>query len=102
MPSYSEIANTLQDSLGLKQAPVALHITEELPPDVPAWSGPMPAGCRFWQEEATRAFATSAAGHGRCAIAQYTHSRERNSASMTDLGDGPRISHRAGYYAPVR
>jgi len=91
MPSYSEIANTLHDTLGLKQAPVAVRITDELPPDLPVWSGSIPAGCRFWQEAATRAFATSSTDHARCAIGQYTHGLNMSPASMTDLQDALKV-----------
>ena len=91
MHSYSAIANALNDALGLVQPPVAVCLTDQLPPDIPAWSGPIPAGCRFWQEAGSRVFATSAADHERCAIGQYTHGLEMSPAAATDLQDALKV-----------
>jgi len=91
MDSYSEIANQLTDALGLRQPPVAVCPTDRLPADVPLWSGPVPAGCRFWQEAASRVFATSAPDHERCAIGQYTHALEMSPAAATDLQDALKV-----------
>ena len=87
MHSFSEIADSLSVSLKLTQAPVAICLTEELPAGVARWSGSSPAGCRFWQEAATRVFATSAADHNLCSIGLYTHNLEISPAAMTDLQD---------------
>jgi uncharacterized protein (DUF169 family) len=91
MHSYPEIANTLNETLGLKQAPVAVAVRDEVPANVPIWSGSIPAGCRFWQEATTRVFATSAADHANCAIGQYTHALEMSALSITDLQDALRV-----------
>ncbi len=91
MRSNSEIANALTQALGLRQPPVAVCLTDQLPPEVPLWSGVVPAGCRFWQEAASRVFATSAADHERCAIGLYTHSLQMSPAAATDLQDALRV-----------
>jgi uncharacterized protein (DUF169 family) len=91
MPSNSEIAATLTESLKLSQPPVAIRLSDTLPAGVAEWSGQSPAGCRFWQEAATRTFATSAADHERCSIGQYTHSLEMSDASGTDLQDALKV-----------
>src|SRR3954468_4898540 len=83
----SEISNTLTESLSLTQPPVAVCPTAEIPAGVEQWAGHSPAGCRFWQEAATRVFATSASDHGLCSIGQYTHHLEMSPASNTDLMD---------------
>jgi uncharacterized protein (DUF169 family) len=87
MPSYSEVSETLTKSLKLSQPPIAVCLTNDVPAVVEKWSGHAPAGCQFWQEAATRVFATSAADHGLCSIGQYTHNLEMSSASATDLKD---------------
>jgi len=91
MPSYSEIANTLTQSLRLAQPPVAIGLTDHIPDGVESWSGHSPAGCRFWQEASNRVFATSAADHSLCSIGQYTHGLDMSPASNTDLRDALKV-----------
>ena len=81
MPSYAEIADSLTASLALQLPPVAVYFAPEVPAGVERWSGAIPAGCRFWQEAASRVFATSAADHERCSIGQYTHALDMRIAS---------------------
>jgi len=91
MHPHSETARTLTEALGLRQPPIGVCLSDQLPPGVPLWSGSVPAGCRFWQEAATRTFATAAADHERCAIGQYTHALDMTPASMTDLQDALKV-----------
>jgi uncharacterized protein (DUF169 family) len=100
MHSYSEIAKTLQEALGLGQPPVAVCMADMLPEGVTAWSGAIPAGCRFWQEAATRVFATAAADHERCAIGQYTHGLEMSPGAATDLQDALKVFADLTYVRP--
>src|SRR5262249_39022456 len=71
--------------------PVAVCMAESVPAGVMTWSGHSPAGCRFWQEAATRVFATTAADHALCSIGQYTHNLEMSDASSTDLNDALKV-----------
>jgi uncharacterized protein (DUF169 family) len=91
MPSHSEIANALTEHLGLAHPPVAVCLADSVPAGVEAWSGPIPAGCRFWQEAGTRVFATSPQDHSSCSIGQYTHNLEMSPASSTDLMDALKV-----------
>jgi uncharacterized protein (DUF169 family) len=91
MPNFSEISESLTRSLSLTQPPVAICLTGELPQGVESWSGGSPAGCRFWQEAATRVFATQAADHNLCSIGLYTHNLEISPAAMTDLQDALKV-----------
>jgi len=91
MPKYSEISNTLTESLRLTQPPVAVSLLEEVPAGVEMWSGHSPAGCRFWQEAATRVFATEAGDHSLCSIGQYTHNLPMTAESQKDLGDALKV-----------
>lgn len=91
MSSYSEIANTLTQSLRLAQPPVAVALADRIPDGVESWTGHSPAGCRFWQEAANRVFATSAADHSLCSIGQYTHGLHMTPASNTDLMDALKV-----------
>src|SRR5690242_5524501 len=91
MSTFPEIAASLAASLNLTQPPIAIRLTDELPDGVSPWSGSSPAGCRFWQEAATRVFATSAADHNLCSIGLYTHNLEISPAAMTDLGDALKV-----------
>jgi uncharacterized protein (DUF169 family) len=100
MHSYTEIAHTLVEVLGLKQPPVAVCMADRLPEGVTSWSGPSPAGCRFWQEGASRVFATSAGDHERCAIGQYTHAMEMSDAAASDLQDALKVFADLSYVRP--
>ena len=91
MPSHSEISSALIQDLGLSHPPIAVCLTDSVPTGVEAWSGPIPAGCRFWQEAGARVFATSATDHSSCAIGQYTHNLEMSPASNTDLMDALKV-----------
>ena len=91
MHSYSEIAITLCEALGLNQPPVAVCLVDRLPAGIPLWSGPVPAGCRFWQEATSRVFATAAANHERCSIGQYTHGLEMSPGAASDLQDALKV-----------
>lgn len=91
MSKYSEIAQSLTQSLGLTQPPVGICLTGQLPEGVEPWSGHAPAGCRFWQEAGTRVFATSAADHGLCSIGLYTHNLNMSPAANADLGDALKV-----------
>jgi uncharacterized protein (DUF169 family) len=91
MPSHSEISGALTQHLGLSHPPIAVCLTDSVPAGVEAWSGPVPAGCRFWQEAGSRVFATSAGDHSSCAIGQYTHNLDMSPASNTDLMDALKV-----------
>jgi uncharacterized protein (DUF169 family) len=96
----SEISNTLTQSLSLTQPPVAVCLAEEVPAGVAQWSGHSPAGCRFWQEAATRVFATSPADHALCSIGQYTHNLDMSPAASADLGDALKVFGDLTYVRP--
>src|SRR5437762_6903104 len=91
MPSYSEIAHTMTESLHLTQPPVAVCLTDEVPAGIESWSGHSPAGCRFWQEAGARVFATSPSDHAHCSIGQYTHNLDMSLGSKTDLQDALKL-----------
>jgi uncharacterized protein (DUF169 family) len=94
---YAAIAETLSASLHLQQPPIAISFSESLPADVPAHSGRVPAGCRFWEDAAAGAFATSAADHYRCAIGVYTHNLRSSPEQQTDLMDALKVFADLGY-----
>jgi uncharacterized protein (DUF169 family) len=58
---------------------------------VESWTGSSPAGCRFWQEAASRVFATSAGDHSLCSIGQYTHNLDMSVESSADLMDALKV-----------
>jgi uncharacterized protein (DUF169 family) len=96
----SHVADSLTQSLNLTLPPVAICFRDEVPAGVPLWSGPAPAGCRFWQEGAARVFATSAADHERCAIGQHTHGLEMSPGAAADLGDALKVFAELTYVRP--
>ena len=73
MATYSELAEQLTASLNLSLPPIAVAFSDAAPAGVAAFDGTVPAGCSFWQEAATRTFATSAADHALCSIGIHTH-----------------------------
>lgn len=98
--NYAAIAAMLTDSLQLQQPPVALSFTDRLPADVPAHTGRVAAGCRFWEDGAAAAFSTAAADHYNCAIGVYTHNLEPSPEQQTDLMDALKVFGDLGYVRP--
>jgi uncharacterized protein (DUF169 family) len=97
---YSELAATLAASLHLEQPPVAVSFSDALPAGVGLHAGRVPAGCRFWQEGASGAFATTASDHSLCAIGVYTHNLEPSPAQQTDLMDALKVFGDLDYVRP--
>jgi uncharacterized protein (DUF169 family) len=97
MEDYSWMAASLSASLGLVQPPVAICFSDTVPAGVGAAAPTVAAGCRFWQEAATRSFATEASDHGLCAIGVYTHNLEPWAAQQTDLMDALKVFGELGY-----
>lgn len=97
MPSSSENARILTDSLKLTQPPVAISLAEDLPAGIAMWPGHSPAGCRFWQEAGSRVFATVAQDHALCSIGQYTHNLDMQPAAAKDLNDALKVFGALGY-----
>lgn len=99
-PSYSQLAEALTRSLRPAQPPVAVSFTDSLPSQVAQHQGHVPAGCRFWREAATSAFATSSADHALCAVGSYTHNLEPSPAQQKDLADCLSVFGKLGYVTP--
>jgi uncharacterized protein (DUF169 family) len=97
---YAKLANSLAASLDLQQPPVALSFTDSLPAGIKTYSGRVPAGCKFWQDAATTAFATTAADHNLCAIGVYTHNLPSSPAQQTDLMDALKVFGDLDYVRP--
>ena len=85
------LSRSFQSSLELAQPPVAIAFLQEVPAGVPMWDSTAPAGCRFWQEAATRVFATAPRHHDLCAIGVYTHNLESTPAANADLADALKV-----------
>jgi uncharacterized protein (DUF169 family) len=96
----SKLAQTLTESLHLSQPPIAVSFADQVPEGVAAFEGNVPAGCRFWQEAATRVFATVSAQHELCSIGVYTHNLESTPAQQKDLGDALKVFGDLGYVRP--
>lgn len=94
------IARTLTASLRLAQPPIAVCLADALPPGVAAWRGAVPAGCRFWQEAATRVFATAPPDHDLCAIGTFTHNLATTPAHEVDRADALGVFADLGYVRP--
>ncbi len=82
MTSLASFAKTLSESLHLTQPPIAVAFADQVPDSVRIFDGPVPAGCRFWQEATTQVFATLPKQHDLCSIGMYTH----------HLADGPGVA----------
>ncbi len=97
---YAQQAALLAASLDLQQPPVAISFTDTMPAGVKAHSGRVPAGCKFWQDAASEAFATNAADHNLCAIGVYTHNLQSSPAQQTDLMDALKVFADLDYVRP--
>ncbi|MGB0123000.1 MAG: DUF169 domain-containing protein [Silvibacterium sp.] len=98
--NYAKLAEALAASLKLSQPPVAVCFSDSIPASVQTYEGHAPAGCRFWQDAATAAFATSSADHSLCAIGVYTHNLEPSPAQQTDLVEALKFFGELGYVTP--
>jgi uncharacterized protein (DUF169 family) len=97
MSSFASIAKTLTDSLHLTQPPVAVSFADLVPEGVPMYDSTVPAGCRFWQEAASKVFATVPAQHELCSIGVYTHNLGISQNVETDLNDALKVFGDLGY-----
>jgi uncharacterized protein (DUF169 family) len=96
----AQLSETLTASLQLSHPPIAVSFADRIPDGVPAFQGQVPAGCRFWQEAATRVFATVSSQHDLCSIGVYTHNLESTPAQQKDLGDALKVFGDLGYVRP--
>jgi uncharacterized protein (DUF169 family) len=99
-PGAADIARSLTDALALTLPPIAVSLTDQVPPGVPAFAGRAPAGCAFWQEAARGAFATSPKDHDLCAIGTFTHNIEGTAAHEADRGAALKVFAELGYVKP--
>jgi uncharacterized protein (DUF169 family) len=97
---YAALARTLTDALGLASPPIAVCLTDTVPPGVPAWEGRAPAGCAFWEHAARGAFVTSPRDHDLCAIGTFTHNLPTTPAHEADRGDALQVFADLGYVKP--
>lgn len=100
MTNFAAIAESLTEALHLKQPPVAITFSDAAPEGVPAHAGRVPAGCRFWEDAAGGAFATTAEDHYRCAIGVYTHNLQPSPDQQTDLMEALKVFADLGYVRP--
>jgi uncharacterized protein (DUF169 family) len=97
---HAKFAATLAASLGLQQPPVAISFADSLPAGVKLHAGRVPAGCKFGEDAASEAFATTAADHNLCAIGVYTHNLQSSPAQQTDLMDALKVFGDLEYVRP--
>lgn len=97
---FAAIADRLTASLNLQQPPVAISFCSALPAGVPEHSGRVAAGCRFWEDGAAAAFATTSADHSLCAIGVHTHNLQPSPEQQADLMDALRVFADLGYVRP--
>lgn len=97
---YSELSARLFKSLDLQQAPVAISFADSIPAGIASHAGRVPAGCRFWEDAAVEAFATSAADHSLCSIGVYTHNLQSSPMQQADLMDALKVFGDLGYVRP--
>ncbi len=100
MNPMKDVARNLTESLHLRQPPVGIAFADSVPAGVAVYGGTAPAGCRFWQEAASRVFATVAKDHELCAIGIYTHHLESSGTVNTDLQDAMKVFGDLGYVRP--
>jgi hypothetical protein len=97
MQINKEYSESLSKCLNLLQAPVSISVADLIPDGTSAHAGRVPAGCRFWQDAATKTFVTSAAEHSLCAIGVYTHHLQRSPAQQADLMNALKVFGDLGY-----
>ena len=98
--TFSHLAARLVAALDLQQPPVAIGFSSSIPTGMGGHTGRVPAGCRFWEDAASAAFATSAADHNLCAIGVCTHHLHESPSQQTDLMDALKVFGELGYVTP--
>jgi uncharacterized protein (DUF169 family) len=93
----NQIAQTLTASLKLSLPPIAICFTDDVPAGIANWTGRVPAGCKFWEEAATKVFATCASDHDLCSIGTFTHNLATTAAHDAERGDALRVFADLGY-----
>jgi uncharacterized protein (DUF169 family) len=107
---YQKLANDLVNSLGLQNAPLAIHFSNDPLPGVEPFSddmpvptedgrtGRVPAGCVFWMKAAARTFSTIDQDHANCSVGSVTHGFK----SLQEVGDKSDVGALvgAGWVAP--
>ena len=83
-PNRREQAARLIAALELPLPPIAVAFRDTVPDGVSEFEGTVPAGCMFWQEAASRTFATSASNHALCSIGIHTMNLSQAPASQPD------------------
>lgn len=68
-----ELAQRLEQALGLTTPPVAVTFSDAAPANADTPSTPVPAGCSFWELGAHKTLATRAEDHQHCSIGIHTH-----------------------------
>ncbi len=101
MTQMAKMAETLQSSLKLKTAPVAVCVMDAAPAGIAAHQGAVAAGCQFWGEGATQAFNTTAKDHENCSIGMFTHHMNMGAGPQTDLNDSLKVMGDLGYVRPA-
>jgi uncharacterized protein (DUF169 family) len=101
MNNYPAIAQMLTEALDLRQSPVAICFTDTIPAGLKGHTGRVPAGCRFWQDGAGGAFATSTSDHNLCAIGVYTHNLQASPAQEAELMDALGAFGELDYVTPA-
>jgi uncharacterized protein (DUF169 family) len=101
MTDLARIAETLQTSLNLRTAPVAVCVMDAPPSSVPAHRGAAAAGCQFWGEGAAQAFSTTPVDHENCSIGMYTHHMTMGAGQQADLTDALQVMGDLGYVRPA-
>jgi uncharacterized protein (DUF169 family) len=83
--NWQPLAEQMQKVLGLKYEPIGITFWDEVPADIPLFSGEMPeasgdgrtgkvaAGCVFWIKSAEQTFTTLPEDHYNCSVGSVTH-----------------------------
>jgi uncharacterized protein (DUF169 family) len=83
--NWQPLAEQMQKALGLKYEPIGITFWDEVPADIPLFSGEMPepsgdgrtgkvaAGCVFWIKSAEQTFTTLPEDHYNCSVGSVTH-----------------------------
>lgn len=83
--AYRETAETIQRSLGLDSAPVALAFMAEAPAGMATASAEVPSACSFWRQAEQGVFYAAARQHFNCPVGALVMGLELPEPVMSDL-----------------
>jgi uncharacterized protein (DUF169 family) len=95
--SYTELADTLENRLGLRIPPIALAFVQEQPRGVARAEAVVPSSCAFWRRAESEVFFAPAAAHFNCPLGAMVMGFPLPDAQMQQLQSDVKMMGQLAY-----